>query len=60
MTKAKYPVIDMHAHAYAKTPEQVDRWVQVMDAVGIDKTVILAMTTGQRVRRYRGVVFEVP
>ncbi len=29
--KAKYPVIDLHAHAYAKTEEEVDKRVEIMD-----------------------------
>ena len=33
--KAKYPVINMHTHAhYAQTPEELDRWVEIMDAAG--------------------------
>jgi len=44
--KAKYPVIDMHSHPYAKTPAQIDQWVRNMDEVGVQKTVILAMATG--------------
>lgn len=44
--KAKFPVIDMHTHAYAKTPEQVEQWVQTMDAVGIDKSIVLTGVTG--------------
>ena len=47
VTKAKYPVIDMHAHPYAKTPEQVAQWVRTMDAAGIEKTVILTYATGK-------------
>ncbi len=46
--KAKYPVIDMHAHPYAKTPEQVERWVRLMDQMGIQKTIILTYMTGKR------------
>ncbi len=45
--KARYPAIDMHAHAYAKTPEQVDRWVRVMDEHGIAKAIVLTMATGK-------------
>lgn len=48
VTKAKYPVIDMHAHVYAKTPEQIAQWVEVMDEAGIEKAVILSMTTGKQ------------
>jgi len=45
--RAKYPAIDMHAHPYAKTPEQVTQWVRLMDEVGIEKAVILTGTTGK-------------
>ena len=44
--RARYPIIDMHSHAYAKTPEDVDRWVKVMDEVGVEKTVLLTGATG--------------
>ena len=47
VAKAKYPAIDMHAHAYARTPEQVDQWVRVMDEHGIAKAVILTGTCGE-------------
>jgi predicted TIM-barrel fold metal-dependent hydrolase len=46
VAKAKFPIIDMHSHPYAKTPEQIAQWVQTMDEVGIEKTMILAMATG--------------
>src|ERR1044071_8573221 len=29
--KARYPVIDVHSHHYARTQEDVDRWVKTMD-----------------------------
>ncbi len=45
--KAKFPVIDMHSHAYAKTPAEIDEWVRNMDEVGIQKTILLTDTTGQ-------------
>lgn len=45
--KAKYPVIDMHSHPYAKTPQEIDQWVRNMDEVGVEKTTILTMTTGK-------------
>jgi predicted TIM-barrel fold metal-dependent hydrolase len=46
VTRARYPVIDMHSHPWAKTPEDVDRWVKVMDEVGIEKTVLLTHAHG--------------
>jgi len=36
----------MHSHAYAKTPGDVDRWVKVMDEVGVEKTILLTGATG--------------
>ncbi|MDB5240532.1 MAG: amidohydrolase [Spirosoma sp.] len=44
--KAKYPVIDMHAHANAKTSQQLAQWVKTMDETGIEKTIILSYATG--------------
>jgi uncharacterized protein len=44
--KARHPAIDMHSHPWAKTPEDVDRWVKVMDEVGVEKTVLLTMAHG--------------
>ena len=59
--KARYAVIDMHSHNYARTDAEVDRWVRTMDAVGLEKTVILSGNTGARFdevlakyRRYPG------
>jgi len=46
VAKARFPIIDMHSHPYAKTPEEIAQWVRTMDEVGIEKTVILTMTTG--------------
>jgi predicted TIM-barrel fold metal-dependent hydrolase len=44
--KARFPVIDMHTHDYAKTDEQVAAWVRVMDEAGIEKSTILTMAHG--------------
>jgi predicted TIM-barrel fold metal-dependent hydrolase len=46
VAKAKYPVIDMHSHPYAKTDAEIETWVRNMDEVGVEKTMILTMTTG--------------
>jgi predicted TIM-barrel fold metal-dependent hydrolase len=46
IAKARYPVIDMHSHPYAKTAQQVEEWVRNMDEVGVEKSIILAMSTG--------------
>jgi uncharacterized protein len=46
VAKAKYPVIDMHSHPYAKTEAEIDTWVRNMDEAGVEKTMILTMATG--------------
>ncbi len=46
--KARFPVIDVHSHAYARTEAEVDRWVATMDAVGIAKSVIMTGATGKK------------
>ena len=46
IAKAKYPIIDMHSHPYAKSAREIDDWVKNMDEVGVEKTIILAMATG--------------
>ena len=46
--KAKYPAIDMHSHAYAKTIEEVRQWVKNMDETGIEKTIVMTGATGAR------------
>jgi len=46
VAKAKFPIIDMHSHPYAKTPEQIAEWVHTMDQVGVEKTVILTSSVG--------------
>ena len=44
--KAKYPVIDMHAHAYVRTPEELDNWMKVMRETGVEKVIILSNAHG--------------
>jgi len=43
--KARYPIVDVHSHNYARTDADVDRWVATMDAVGLERTVILSGNT---------------
>lgn len=45
--KARFPVIDVHSHPYARTPADVDRWVRIMDEVGIARTVIMTGGAGK-------------
>lgn len=48
IAKARFPVIDMHSHAYAEGPEEIAQWVKFMDEVGIEKTMILTAATGAK------------
>ncbi len=43
---AAFPVIDMHSHDYAANDAEVDQWVETMEKIGIEKTVILSYQTG--------------
>jgi hypothetical protein len=45
--RAKFPIVDMHSHAYAKTPEEIAEWVRNMDEVGMEKAILLTETSGQ-------------
>ena len=45
--RAKFPIIDMHSHVYAETPEEIAEWVRTMDELGIEKTIVLTDATGQ-------------
>ncbi len=49
--KAKYPVIDVHAHVEAATPDEIAAWVRTMDEVGIQTTVVLTGATGSQFDR---------
>lgn len=45
--KAKYPIFDAHHHASeAKSTEQLDKAIRMMDAVGVEKSVAF-VTTGR-------------
>jgi hypothetical protein len=46
LAKARFPVIDMHTHDYAKTDEQIAEWVRTMDELGIKTSVILSQAHG--------------
>ena len=46
--KAKYQVIDMHAHDYTITKEDVAERVHVMDEAGIQKSVVFTDATGAK------------
>jgi uncharacterized protein len=48
--RAKFPIIDMHSHPYAKTAKEIEDWVRNMDDVGVEKTIILTMATGAEFR----------
>ena len=44
--KAKYPVIDMHSHPYARSESEIKKWIETMDKAGIEKTILLTYQTG--------------
>jgi predicted TIM-barrel fold metal-dependent hydrolase len=46
--RAKFPAVDMHAHDYAETPADVDRWVADMDAANVAKSIVMTMAIGEK------------
>jgi predicted TIM-barrel fold metal-dependent hydrolase len=62
VAKAKFPIIDMHSHPYAKTPQEITQWLKTMDEVNVEKTTILTMATGKEFddikKRYSADRFE--
>ena len=48
VTRAKFPVVDVHAHDYARSRTEIDQWVKMMDKYGIKKTILLTKATGVR------------
>ena len=52
--KARVPVIDVHSHSSmnrVKTPADVDSWVETMDAVGVEHTVVFTGAIGEEFDR---------
>jgi len=45
--KARFPVIDMHTHDYARTSGQVADWIRAMDETGVEKCIVLTMAVGK-------------
>jgi predicted TIM-barrel fold metal-dependent hydrolase len=45
--KARFPVIDVHSHVYARTPSQVEQWIRNLDAVGVEKSVVMVSAAGK-------------
>jgi predicted TIM-barrel fold metal-dependent hydrolase len=46
--RARFPVIDVHSHVYVNDQTGVDRWVKIMDDVGLERSIILAGSTGSK------------
>ncbi len=49
--KAKFPVIDVHVHPAARTPQEVADLVKTMDQTGIETAVLLSGAVGQNFDR---------
>ena len=46
--KARFPTIDVHSHDYGRSDADLKRWVETMDNVGIERTIILSGATGRK------------
>jgi predicted TIM-barrel fold metal-dependent hydrolase len=50
--KPRFPAIDVHMHVDFKTPEEIARWVRLMDEVGVETTVLLTEAIGEEFDRF--------
>ena len=41
VNRAKYDIIDMHAHDYASSAEEIEQWTKTMDEVGVLNTAVM-------------------
>ena len=48
VTRAAFPVTDIHSHDYAQNDAEIQQWVKTMDAAGIRKTIIQTYSTGKQ------------
>lgn len=46
--RARFMAVDMHSHPYADGANEISQWVENMDKVGIDKTIILSKMVGAK------------
>lgn len=46
--RAKFPVIDMHSHVYVRDAAGVARWLETLDAVNVERTIVMASGAGER------------
>ena len=47
VSRARFPVVDMHAHAW-DLKSDISEWVNRMDAANIEKTIVLTFETGEK------------
>ena len=45
--KSKFPCMDLHHHGRAKTEQELDTQLKLMDAVGMERTVVFTGVTGE-------------
>ena len=60
ITKAKYPIIDVHCHGVRPAGE-MDAWLKTMDTVGVERAVIFTgASTGERFARSHQALCQIP
>ncbi len=53
-------VIDIHSHAYAKTPAEVAEWVKLMDRIGVRQTLVMTREEQPKFREFWGLYAAYP
>lgn len=61
ISKARFPVIDVHSHASMngiRTKADVDAWVRTMDQTGVEMSVVFTETTGAEFDRLADLLLK--
>jgi predicted TIM-barrel fold metal-dependent hydrolase len=45
VTRAKYPVVNMHTHVFGQNDQEIVEWLKAIDVSGIEKAIILTGAT---------------
>jgi predicted TIM-barrel fold metal-dependent hydrolase len=60
VSHAAYRAVDVHSHAYTESKREVDRVVESMDSVGVQKRIVLTGATGDKFKALKERYSEYP
>ncbi|MBR9997879.1 MAG: amidohydrolase [Cyclobacteriaceae bacterium] len=60
VNKPMFPVIDMHTHPYARSAEDIEDWIRIMDDVGLQKSIVMTYAHGDQFDSLAGLFGKYP